>query len=221
MRGPCSTNNVLEINDDPLGGSLKWYNCLYENEPLPLENEQGVADFKRLCAPMYKDDKQPLCCNSEQLTILKKSLLSAEAVIGSCASCYLNFRMLWCQMTCSPNQSDFVFAKKIEEKIHINFTDAYNAHVKHQIEKRLKEREQNKCAKDNVVDDEEEEHVDEQKEELPQHETEEHNNHEHTVTNESNHEVVKRTVENKKMAVIDIEYHISNEFLENLVDSCR
>lgn len=120
MRGVCSSHKEQTIYENPL--DTKWFNCQYDAEPLPLENQQAVADFKKLCAPLYTDDSQPLCCNSEQLTILKKDLLTAQALIGSCSSCYFNFRMLWCQFACSPNQDDFLIPVNITERKHSNFT---------------------------------------------------------------------------------------------------
>ena len=121
MRAPCATQKSLPPGNNPF--DVKWSNCLYEGEPLPLDNHEAVKNFKKLCSPLFKgDDHMALCCNPEQLTILKKDLMSAEALLGSCPSCYFNFRMMWCHMACSPNQSDFVIPTKVELKERTNFT---------------------------------------------------------------------------------------------------
>ena len=120
MRHPCSPHKQLNDYDDPT--SVKWYNCKYDGEPRPLENKQALDDFKKLCSSMYVSDEQPLCCTSEQLTILKKDLLTAQALIGSCSSCDFNFRQMWCQFACSPNQADFVVPFNVTARPSANFT---------------------------------------------------------------------------------------------------
>lgn len=208
MRGPCAPRTSLDQNDSPF--NTKWYNCLYENDPLPLQSKQGVDDFKKLCAPMYKDDDMALCCNAEQLTILKRDLLAAEAVIGGCASCYLNFRMMWCHMTCSPNQSDFLIPKIIEKREKVNFTTILEANKVFKENQRKSQHKKEKCDKDNEKNDEDEDEVDDSN--PPETET---------TTVITNHEERKKRSVTEMNAVIEVEYHMSDEFLLNLVKSCR
>ena len=87
---------------------------------------------------MYTDDEQPLCCNPEQLSILKKDLLAAQALLGSCSSCFFNFRQLWCQFTCNPDQARFVVPSDILQMVKTNFTDklaSYKHHLENQDKK--------------------------------------------------------------------------------------
>lgn len=249
MRSPCTPRAAISSNEDPY--SQKWYNCYNETEPVPLETSQGLADFKRLCAPLYTHDEQPLCCNEEQLFILKKDLFAAETVIGSCASCYLNFRLMWCHMTCSPNQSEFIVPRLVELRPRVNFTKLYIEHEEYKLEQKKaqnEEDEEKKCAEKMKKDKHNDEQEEEEKEEKEgegvenEHDTstasatvihDNHyenennnlNNHETHENNEHTEERRKRNVDEKSeeqsLAVIEIDYHISGEFLSNLIKSCR
>jgi hypothetical protein len=228
MRGPCATDKELDENDTPF--ARKWYNCLYESEPVPLQSKQGLDDFKKLCAPLYDNDDTPVCCNAEQLTILKKDLQAAEAVIGTCASCYFNFRMLWCQSTCSPNQSEFIIPRTIETRMKQNFTKLMDAHILHKINERKKQREKPKCPDDENHDEEEEENEKEKTEEKEDNISENTETTTHAVDSNSpedpdllntNHFFKRSTDHGQTEIVIALEYHISYEFLQNLVHSCR
>jgi hypothetical protein len=118
MREPCYSKD--QNVDNPF--DTKWYNCIYDGEPMPLKDKKGIEDFKELCSPLYEGDDTPVCCSANQLSTLKKDLLAAEAVgIGACSSCYFNFRMLWCYMACHRNQSEFVVPLKLEYRNLTNF----------------------------------------------------------------------------------------------------
>jgi hypothetical protein len=123
MRGPCYSK---EKNiDNPF--EAKWYNCKYDGEPMPLGDEKAIQDFKELCSPLYAGDDTPVCCAPNQLAALKKDLQAAEAVgIGSCSSCYFNFRMLWCYMACHQNQSEFIVPTKLEYQTVMDFDKYLN-----------------------------------------------------------------------------------------------
>ena len=47
------------------------------------------------------------CCNGDQLISLKKQLTSAMTLFSRCPACKRNYRDMFCEMTCSPNQSTF------------------------------------------------------------------------------------------------------------------
>jgi hypothetical protein len=122
MREPCYSSK-LKKDQNPYDST--WQNCRIDyEEPAPLSDQQALENFKKLCSPLYKDDQMPLCCSANQIFIMKKDLAQAEALLGSCASCYLNFRMLWCHMTCDPNQHEFLVATHFERRLYNNFTEA-------------------------------------------------------------------------------------------------
>jgi Niemann-Pick C1 protein len=49
-----------------------------------------------------------LCCNSYQIEQLMENLKKVDSLISSCPACHRNFKNLFCQFTCSPNQADFI-----------------------------------------------------------------------------------------------------------------
>lgn len=116
-----------------------WFNGKYDGEPKPLEHKRNFDEFKKMCAPLWTahvknggDENMPLCCADEQIPILKHSLIVAEQLIAPCAPCFLNFRTIWCLLTCSPNQTDFLVPLNHEIKPYKNFThyqEVYNKKV--------------------------------------------------------------------------------------------
>ncbi|KAI0053035.1 multidrug efflux transporter AcrB transmembrane domain-containing protein [Auriscalpium vulgare] len=49
-----------------------------------------------------------VCCNKDQVQVLRDNLNQAEPIISSCPACRNNFRSFFCNFTCSPNQAHFV-----------------------------------------------------------------------------------------------------------------
>ncbi|KAI0306903.1 multidrug efflux transporter AcrB transmembrane domain-containing protein [Multifurca ochricompacta] len=50
----------------------------------------------------------PICCNSDQLEVLRDNLNEAEPLITSCPACRNNFRAFFCHFTCSSDQASFI-----------------------------------------------------------------------------------------------------------------
>lgn len=126
MREPCSS--AAKKNENPL--EKTWFNCKYDGEPQPLKDRHIIEEFKKMCAPLYLSNKNnnddeniPLCCSDNQIPILKNSLVVAEQIIGSCSSCFHNFRLIWCHLTCAPNQSEFMVPIDLDFKPYQNFTE--------------------------------------------------------------------------------------------------
>ena len=57
-----------------------------------------------------------VCCIIDQVLALESNLKRADTLISSCPACRANFRNLFCQFTCSPDQSLFVNVTKTVEK---------------------------------------------------------------------------------------------------------
>lgn len=89
----------------------KKYNCNYTGPPIPLEPE-GYNLLTELC-PGYDYGNWALCCNVEQLQTLKSSLQLPFQFLSRCPACFFNLMTLFCELTCSPHQSRFINATKI------------------------------------------------------------------------------------------------------------
>lgn len=129
MYEACANLSPLYAGQSPF--ESKWQNCRYDGEPQPVQNGHALDMFKKLCPDLYNgDEKQALCCSANQIRILTKSISEAEALIGSCPSCYFNFRNFWCQITCHPDQHRFVQPTEYTLLEVNNFTHLFNEYEK-------------------------------------------------------------------------------------------
>ncbi|CAG5896580.1 unnamed protein product [Menidia menidia] len=112
----------------------KKYNCNYTGPPLPLQPD-GRQLLTELC-PGYDYGSRSLCCNADQLRTLKGSLELPLQFLSRCPACFFNLMNLFCELTCSPHQSQFMNGTKfnasnvLEVQYYIGqtFTNAmYNA----------------------------------------------------------------------------------------------
>ncbi|KAF0046827.1 NPC intracellular cholesterol transporter 1 isoform X2 [Scophthalmus maximus] len=89
----------------------KKYNCNYTGPPIPLKPE-GYELLTELC-PGYDYGNRSLCCDVDQLRTLKGSLQLPLQFLSRCPSCFFNLMNLFCELTCSPHQSQFMNATHI------------------------------------------------------------------------------------------------------------
>ncbi|XP_072220630.1 NPC intracellular cholesterol transporter 1 [Leuresthes tenuis] len=88
----------------------KKYNCNYTGPALPLQAE-GYPLLKELC-PGFDYGSRNLCCDADQLRTLKGSLELPLQFLSRCPACFFNLMNLFCELTCSPYQSQFMTATK-------------------------------------------------------------------------------------------------------------
>uniref|UniRef100_A0A3Q1FYK2 Niemann-Pick disease, type C1 n=1 Tax=Acanthochromis polyacanthus TaxID=80966 RepID=A0A3Q1FYK2_9TELE len=88
----------------------KKYNCDYTGPPKPLDSEDYQL-LTELC-PGYDYGNRSLCCDGDQLRTLKGSLQLPLQFLSRCPACFFNLMNLFCELTCSPHQSQFVNATK-------------------------------------------------------------------------------------------------------------
>ncbi|KAM8839461.1 NPC intracellular cholesterol transporter 1 [Synchiropus picturatus] len=89
----------------------KKYNCNYTGPPLPLK-EEGYDLLKELC-PGLDYGNRSLCCDVDQLQTLKESLQVPLQFLSRCPACIYNFMNFFCELTCSPHQSQFMNVTQI------------------------------------------------------------------------------------------------------------
>ncbi|CAJ1072507.1 NPC intracellular cholesterol transporter 1 [Xyrichtys novacula] len=89
----------------------KKYNCNYTGPSRPLEPD-GFELLTELC-PGYDYGNKSLCCDTDQLRTLKGSLQLPLQFLSRCPACFFNLMNLFCELTCSPHQSQFMNATKI------------------------------------------------------------------------------------------------------------
>ncbi|XP_077208713.1 NPC intracellular cholesterol transporter 1 [Paroedura picta] len=88
----------------------KRYNCEYHGPPKPLPKD-GYELLQELCPGFYYENVS-LCCDVPQLQNLKANLDLPLQFLSRCPSCFYNFVNLFCELTCSPHQSEFLNVTK-------------------------------------------------------------------------------------------------------------
>ena len=85
----------------------KPLNCFYNDKAKLIDSQESRDILVKLCPELaHKDGK--VCCDYKQLLSLQSGLQSAQQMMTRCPACWKNFRELYCQMTCSPNNSLFL-----------------------------------------------------------------------------------------------------------------
>ncbi|ESN97392.1 hypothetical protein HELRODRAFT_102116 [Helobdella robusta] len=79
------------------------------------------------------------CCDAEQIALMNRKMEVARTILSRCPPCLRNFQNLFCHLTCSSNQSDFMtvtsydnisFVGEISYYISSNFTNSTFASCK-------------------------------------------------------------------------------------------
>ena len=77
-----------------------------DNEKAKDPNSSLRRKLVDLCGSKWADG--PVCCEEDQVDALASNLRIPQNIIASCPACQENFFNLFCQFTCSPDQSLFV-----------------------------------------------------------------------------------------------------------------
>ncbi|XP_053323939.1 NPC intracellular cholesterol transporter 1 [Spea bombifrons] len=84
----------------------KRYNCAYSGPPIPLPPD-GHELLQQLCPSLYYGNVS-VCCDVQQLNTLNNNLQLPLQFLSRCPSCFYNLMTLFCELTCSPRQSEFL-----------------------------------------------------------------------------------------------------------------
>ncbi|KAM8966900.1 NPC intracellular cholesterol transporter 1 [Pelodytes ibericus] len=99
-----SAQHCVWYGECPIEGQK--YNCEYSGPPKPLPDE-GHTLLQQLCPSLYYGNVS-VCCNIEQLNTLNSNLQLPLQFLSRCPSCFFNLMTLFCELTCSPQQSEFL-----------------------------------------------------------------------------------------------------------------
>lgn len=90
--------------------SPKAMNCPYNGPAKNVTDQESERILEELC-PEFKGG--PVCCDIKQLNAFATNVQVLKQFAGRCPACWDNLRRLYCQSTCSPDQSLFMDAKQI------------------------------------------------------------------------------------------------------------
>ncbi|XP_070796687.1 NPC intracellular cholesterol transporter 1 isoform X1 [Pituophis catenifer annectens] len=106
LPGRAFSDSCIWYSQCGIASGDKRYNCQYNGSAIPLPKE-GYDLVQELC-PGFFFENVSLCCDVQQLQILKSSLELPLQFLSRCPSCFHNFINLFCELTCSPHQSEFL-----------------------------------------------------------------------------------------------------------------
>lgn len=97
------------------------YPCAYNGPAKKLTNDTtpGLDDLRLICPELVEKYGGKFCCAPAQIETLQSNLGLPQAIIGRCPSCFYNFRQIFCELACGPNQS-----------LYLNVTKSVNSTVK-------------------------------------------------------------------------------------------
>ncbi|XP_046580945.1 NPC intracellular cholesterol transporter 1-like [Haliotis rubra] len=100
--GQCVMYGMCGVNPN----TGKPVPCAYTGPPKPLTDPTARRVLEERC-PDFSHDTST-CCDAHQLSWLQSMLTVPDQILGNCPACNYNFRNVFCNMVCSPKQSDFV-----------------------------------------------------------------------------------------------------------------
>ena len=80
-------------------------NCLYNGPAKYLNDTHGQQILSHRC-PEFRG--RPTCCTTKQLEALTSNLQIMKQLTSRCPACWNNMRRLYCELTCSQDQSLFM-----------------------------------------------------------------------------------------------------------------
>ncbi|KMZ76416.1 hypothetical protein ZOSMA_1024G00010 [Zostera marina] len=101
--GYCSMYDICGHRSD--GKVLNCPNVTHSIKP----NNMLSLKIQSLCPTINGN----VCCTEEQFNTLRGQVQQAIPFLGGCPACLRNFLNLFCEITCSPNQSLFINVNKI------------------------------------------------------------------------------------------------------------
>lgn len=83
--------------------------CIEPHDPHTMPDEEALEVLKDMCPSLFSGSPDPLlCCSPEQVYEMENSFRIPDQLgLSRCPSCQYNFRLLFCEVTCSPHQADF------------------------------------------------------------------------------------------------------------------
>ncbi|XP_034256867.1 NPC intracellular cholesterol transporter 1 homolog 1b-like [Thrips palmi] len=84
-------------------------NCVYSGPPKKMTSAAGIERLRADCPNLFDENGDAyVCCSEAQVETMHANLLKAAGIYSRCPSCFRNFFNIFCEMTCSPTQSEFL-----------------------------------------------------------------------------------------------------------------
>lgn len=97
MRGACG---IDPETDKPMP-------CV-DNGPPKAVSDKSMEILKGICPDLVSGQGKEFCCDNDQVTALGTNLEVMRSLVANCPSCFFNLARVFCMVTCSPRQDDFL-----------------------------------------------------------------------------------------------------------------
>jgi len=115
--GKCRMRGTCGLDPEWTGSGSKCLDCLVDEPPKKFTDESVYEEKLYKACPhfreLYPEGNPAVCCTEGQVDDLLGNFLQAEAILGRCPTCYYNFRVNFCDMTCAPTQDEFLKPLKV------------------------------------------------------------------------------------------------------------
>lgn len=115
-----------QCGQNPL--TSKTANCPYNGTAQVLDPSAHMT-LAAACPELVMDlmSRDPggnisTCCDADQVTAILTQMAVGMGLLKRCPTCVRNFRMAFCYLTCSPDQSDFMNVKEVKKATDTNKT---------------------------------------------------------------------------------------------------
>lgn len=85
--------------------------CFAPSDPSYMDDQDALEVLKEICPELMTNghDSPLLCCGASHISHMAASFeMPMHFGLAKCPSCAHNFRINFCQLSCSPNQADFI-----------------------------------------------------------------------------------------------------------------
>ncbi|ETE68091.1 Niemann-Pick C1 protein, partial [Ophiophagus hannah] len=106
LPGGAFSDSCIWYGECQISSGDKRYNCQYNGSAIPLPKD-GYDLVQELC-PGFFSENVSLCCDVQQLQTLKSKMELPLQFLSRCPSCFHNLINLFCEISCSPHQSEFL-----------------------------------------------------------------------------------------------------------------
>ncbi|PAA66704.1 hypothetical protein BOX15_Mlig025683g1 [Macrostomum lignano] len=103
-------------------------NCRYNGPAKPLNNQKSLSLLRSFCPEIASGSSGDVvtCCSERQIETLSIQMDRAGLLLRRCPACWKNFRSMFCNMACSPNQSLYLQATSFDESVNTVTSVNYN-----------------------------------------------------------------------------------------------
>lgn len=105
----CILRNECDVKSNLLGEVS--VPCVEPHDPHKLDDEDAIFTLKNVCPEFFKDGEEDpdVCCDPDQVYAMEQNFQVPMTLgLGRCPSCSYNWRVNFCELTCSPRQSEFI-----------------------------------------------------------------------------------------------------------------